>query len=298
LFRDGATFRAETSDFLHAASDDFHPTDVLEDVDGSILIVDTGGWFRIGCPTSQVAKPNVLGAIYRVRRTDAQVADPRGLRLLNANEYDPFRVIPWLGDARPAVRQRAMDELVRHAAVALPVLSRAIVHKQPLVRQNAIWTLARIGTPDAAGAIRLLGLTDSDPGVVSAAAYCAGALRDTAAASNLCNLLAAAETPPQVLRSVATALGQIGEKSAVPALLLLVSRGGDRVLEHALIYALIEIHDRDATAQGLASGDPRIRRAALIALHSIKCRMAGSRATKQPRCSTRQTDRCWRQHST
>ena len=55
---------------------DFHPTDVLEDADGSLLVVDTGGWFR-SCPTSQIDKPNVRGAIYRIRRgAAARSADP------------------------------------------------------------------------------------------------------------------------------------------------------------------------------------------------------------------------------
>ncbi len=67
--RDGETFRAvETTDFLVSDNPDFHPTDVIEDSDGSLLVIDTGGWFRIGCPTSQVAKPEIAGGIYRIRK--------------------------------------------------------------------------------------------------------------------------------------------------------------------------------------------------------------------------------------
>jgi putative membrane-bound dehydrogenase-like protein len=69
LHRDGATFKTEDSDFVVAADTDFHPTDVLEDADGSIVIIDTGAWYKLCCPTSQLAKPDVLGAIYRVRKT-------------------------------------------------------------------------------------------------------------------------------------------------------------------------------------------------------------------------------------
>ena len=50
---------------------DFHPTDVLEDADGSLIVVDTGGWYKLCCPTSQLHKPDVLGAIYRVSRRGA-----------------------------------------------------------------------------------------------------------------------------------------------------------------------------------------------------------------------------------
>ncbi|MEX0978934.1 MAG: PVC-type heme-binding CxxCH protein, partial [Pirellulales bacterium] len=75
----GASFTCSNEDFLVSADPDFHPTDVFEDADGSLLVVNTGGWFRIGCPTSQVAKPDVLGGIFRVRRKDARaVDDPRG----------------------------------------------------------------------------------------------------------------------------------------------------------------------------------------------------------------------------
>ena len=55
LVPDGATFRTEDSDFLVADSFDFHPTDVAEDADGSLLVVDTGGWYKLCCPTSQMA---------------------------------------------------------------------------------------------------------------------------------------------------------------------------------------------------------------------------------------------------
>ncbi|MDG2125687.1 MAG: hypothetical protein P8J87_18450, partial [Verrucomicrobiales bacterium] len=52
LEREGATFRSEVSDFLRSDSFDFHPTDVLEDKrDGSVLVVDTGGWYKLCCPT-------------------------------------------------------------------------------------------------------------------------------------------------------------------------------------------------------------------------------------------------------
>ena len=58
---------------------DFHPTDVLEDADGSLLVVDTGGWYKLCCPTSQLEKPDVLGAIYRVRKAGTHaVARSRG----------------------------------------------------------------------------------------------------------------------------------------------------------------------------------------------------------------------------
>jgi len=45
--------------------------------------------------------------------------------------------------------------------------------------------------------------------------------------------------------------------------------GNDRFLDHALIYALIEIADRGATLAGLSDSSPDIRRGALIALDQM-----------------------------
>ena len=98
--RDGAAFRLRNEDFLVSNDPDFHPTDVLEDADGSLLVIDTGGWFRIGCPTSQIAKPEIDGAIYRVRRTGAvPPADPRG-RELAWDELTPAELARLLDDPR------------------------------------------------------------------------------------------------------------------------------------------------------------------------------------------------------
>ena len=68
LTPDGSTYKATENEFLKLHSPDIHFTDVMEDPrDGSLLVVDTGGWFRIGCPSSLMAKPDIAGAIYRVK---------------------------------------------------------------------------------------------------------------------------------------------------------------------------------------------------------------------------------------
>ena len=72
----GATFETVDSDFVKSDSKDFHPTDVIEDADGSLLIADTGGWYKLCCPSSVLEKKDVLGAIYRVRKTNGEKAKP------------------------------------------------------------------------------------------------------------------------------------------------------------------------------------------------------------------------------
>lgn len=114
LEREGSTFKATVHEFLKAKSDDFHPTDVLEDADGSLLVIDTGGWFRIGCPTSQIAKSHILGGIYRVRKMDAKkVEDPRGLAK-DWNKVLDSELVKYLADPRFAVRAKVKEEIIRH----------------------------------------------------------------------------------------------------------------------------------------------------------------------------------------
>src|SRR2546425_445825 len=109
--REGATFRTEDQDFLTSSDPDFHPTDVMEDADGSLLVVDTGAWFIHGCPISRVAKPEIKGAIYRIRKIGAAaLQDPRGEKL--DWQMAPAGLVKLLADRRPVVRDRAVERLV------------------------------------------------------------------------------------------------------------------------------------------------------------------------------------------
>jgi putative heme-binding domain-containing protein len=141
LVPDGATFRCQDREFLASTDYDTHFTDVLEDADGSLLVVDMGAWFNYGCSTA------------------------------------------WLRKDEPRLRLKAAE-----------------------------------------------------------------------------------------------GLGRIGKPEAVPALLESVRRGGDRFLEHAIIYALLRINDPKATQPALADPNPRVRQAALVALDQMK---AGQLAREQ-----------------
>ena len=111
LERSGATFTSREEEFLSSEEKDFHPTDVLEDADGSLLVINTGGWFRIGCPVSEIAKPDVMGAIYRIRKKGMKkVDDPRGLAI-GLEKKSAKELVAYLDDSRPAVRERAIDLL-------------------------------------------------------------------------------------------------------------------------------------------------------------------------------------------
>src|SRR5437773_4895313 len=107
----GATYATEDFDFVVSDNTDFHPTDVLEDADGSLLVINTGGWYKLCCPSSQLVRDDVLGGIYRVRKVGShKVSDPRG-KMIAWESSSPANLVLLLGDSRPAWRQRAIDSL-------------------------------------------------------------------------------------------------------------------------------------------------------------------------------------------
>jgi putative membrane-bound dehydrogenase-like protein len=264
LIPDGATFKTQDEDFLVSDNLDFHPTDVLEDADGSLLVLDTGGWYKLCCPTSQLHKPDILGAIYRIRRTAApHEDDPRGLKLA-WKTMGAKQLAALLDDARPAVRRQAIQTLAAKREEALACLPQSSGSVE--ARRNAVWTATRIDSPGARDFVRQA-LTDNDETVRQAALHSISLWHDPKAIS-VVNLLNNESLHNR--RAAAEALGRIGDKSAVPALLTALGKENDRAMEHALTFALIELGDRERTAEGLHSPDPRVRRAALMALDQME----------------------------
>ena len=264
----GSTFETEDSDFLVSTHPDFHPTDVMEDADGSLLVVDTGGWYKLCCPTSQLAKPDVLGAIYRIRWTNAVPPDdPRGLDL-GWKTLPPEGLTALLDDARPAVRRRAVQELAKRGEVSLSALRRSIESSPAIrTRRNAVWAATRIAGPAARETVRGA-LGDRREPVRQAAAHSVSVWRDRRASPLLRKQLG--HGGPALRRAAAEALGRTGDSSDVAALLSAIGVAEDEVLRHSLTFALIEIADPEATREGLQSDSLEIRRAALIALDQME----------------------------
>ena len=268
LTPEGATYASKNQDFLTCDSLDFHPTDVIEDADGSLLVIDTGGWYKLCCPTSQLGKPDILGAIYRIRRAGApRIDDPRGLKL-DWPGLTPDALAALLSDPRPPVRRRAIESLGEKGAAAVPSLEKALNSSQfPEARTNAVWALSRIDDPKARQLSRTA-LHDPDETVRQAAAHSASVWRDRGAFTDLVQLLSNAS--PFNRRVAAEALGRLGDAGAVPPLFGRIAESNDRVLDHSLTYALIEINASEATSQGQTSQNPRVRRSALIALEQMQ----------------------------
>lgn len=301
LRRSGSTFVTEESEFLTSTDPDIHPTDVLEDADGSLLVIDTGGWFRIGCPTSQIAKPDIHGAIYRIRRANAPlVDDPRG-QTINFEDANNGRLLSLLSDPRPAVQEKAIEAASQRDGFTSRLYQylvgksyRTVEHQTG--RQNAIWSLARRGGGASPSLASIAGRKTFSPEIRIAAATAAVAGHDRlqinyVAINNLTNSYAVASSAAvrtALARMLGTALqlrpdivrSESDERLAAEVTTELLERIGndlafakseptDREAEHAAIYAAIRISSRAGLLQLLEHEIPTVRRSALIALDQM-----------------------------
>lgn len=263
LTRSGSSFTAETSPFLESDQSDFHPTDVIEDADGSLLVADTGSWYMICCPRSKASKPHILGAIYRIKRDPAKrlypvqsesvqsTVSPKSPRGLALDWSQPQ--VSWLADDRPAVVKRAIEILSDEKYISELRSART--------RVPAIWSLHRIEGKKAREAVRDF-LSDPMADARTAALHSVALWRDAEAVDPLIDLLASGEA--QHIRLAAMALGRIGDRRAVKPLLEAGSKEDiDPFLKHAVTYALYEIGD-ESSLPGDHSVADQIRR-----MHSV-----------------------------
>ena len=282
LNANGPTFDTVDTDFLACDHPDFHPTDVFEDADGSLLIVDTGGWYKVCCPTSQLAKPDVLGGIYRVRRKGAEsVADPLGLKIdWNAATIEELSTL--LADNRLFVQRRATAKLRSIGPEAVAAISSvALKTSSASVRLRAVWALAEIESAAARASVAEA-LSDQNAAVRQAAAHVAGLWRDQAALPHLLKIAASKDAGPA--RAAMEAVGRIHEPETVADILRIAGTltstqhdasgapadAAERILEHACVYALIETAAPQETRTGLTSPSPKTQRAALVALDQMR----------------------------
>jgi putative membrane-bound dehydrogenase-like protein len=241
--RAGSSYDVTQHEFLTSSSRDFHPTDVLEDADGSLLVIDTGGWFYRGCPTSQFSKPDVWGGIYRVRRAGmTPLVDPRGSRI-DWDSQTPASLMRLLNDTRFAVRQQAIAECARRGAAMLPTLASTGARGDARVRQNAIWAVTRLAVQEdlaeSAGVVLTRALADPVATIRQAACRGISHCKTGNHAKALLPLLG--DSDASVRRTAAMALGKLGDPVAVPTLVAALRSGVDRSEDHAITYALIEI---------------------------------------------------------
>ena len=172
----GATYTATLHEFLKINDPDAHLTDVMEDADGSLLILNTGGWFRIGCPSSLIEKPDLRGAIYRVRPRNAKpVVDPLGLNIAWST-LPSSEAARLMGDSRWMVRREAAAAAGARPRNLLADLQDA---SQPRLQLDACEAIAHARRIEPAQRDVLLNLIGKplDPALEHAAMFAALATR-------------------------------------------------------------------------------------------------------------------------
>lgn len=129
----GSTYTTVENEFLKLDDPDIHLTDVIADPrDGSLLLVNTGGWFRIGCPSSLTAKPDLRGSIYRIRPAKPTAA-PATLAFTTP---DLPSALSDLQSTSPQTRRRAMEWINQHIPEDHPDAEKISTVLRPLLGQD------------------------------------------------------------------------------------------------------------------------------------------------------------------
>ncbi len=271
----GAGYTSRSSDLVVADRIDFHPTDILEQPDGSLLIVDTGGWYDLCCPSSRIDQTTASGGIYRLSRAKSSDAAnvPSGLVRADGRPKLPG-LLNDLIDERPWVARSAQQKLAtlesNEAAKIARELTVHVADSKLLLkdRLNLLWAACGLGLPGQ-HALRNF-LASNEPSVLQAACHAVSVMRLHDAKSAMEKLV---QHPSlAVRRTAAEALGRIGDSKSVQALFqgLQDLTDPDRALEHSITYALYELNAIEGAAQyANEQSTPRQQQAAMVALDML-----------------------------
>lgn len=271
LVPEGSTFKSQDHDFVTTDDPDFHPSDVLEAADGSIYIVDTGSWYIHHCPTGQIRKTEWKGGIFRVRPEKMPaVDDPWGLKT-EWKKAMPEQLVEFLGESRPAVREKARQALLMRGSDALPALDQALKGNSQRVKQQVIWLLPAVSSQAGGKRVQEALLEEADIDLKITAARSLALHQDRSSEQALLRSLPNGSPPVRV--AVIEALARCGTVKAVPGLwealqgLPDVLQGQpDRMEEHAILHALHHLADVPALEKALDNPHPRVQKAVLILL--------------------------------
>ena len=264
LQRQGASYVTMNEDLVVSENVDFHPTDVQQDADGSLLIVDTGGWYNLCCPTSHLERPQITGGVYRLRSKEGpRMVDPRGM-LIDWTKETAEQLVKRLDDPRMAVQQRAVQALRKQGTAALTAMQSILNSPESSTQKkvNAVWTLA--GMPEAeARTVMRAALASSEETLLCAALATVALHRDPSVREAIEGMVSQPNRlSPAVLRCCYEALGRIGSATSVRVLMEAPSFEQDRMLDHSLTYALYEMGDAQQLQAYLRPG--------LIAEHKMR----------------------------
>jgi putative heme-binding domain-containing protein len=156
LSRSGSTYTAEHADFVVSENPDFHPSDVLEAPDGSVLVVDTGAWYVQHCPTGKIRKSEAKGGIWRVIPANAGTPAEAARIPVELPVDELLKRLPDPSAARALARLAKTD--------AAPKLAAVLAKGTPPQKLAAAEALATCGRPESLPA--LWSALEDDPDAV------------------------------------------------------------------------------------------------------------------------------------
>ncbi len=251
LVPDGSSFQTETHDLLSADRVDFHPVDILEESDGSLLVFDTGGWYDLCCPSSGTDQKVAMGGIYRLRAASAKAATSVSTKVSADKAVPPSiaKAIRFASDK--TVDAKLRKESMWQIASAITAALEKIAPEDMLTKQIVAL------------------LADSDPSIQQTAANIVGLNRWVFAAQGLVEVLKSEH--PAAVRAAMESLGVVGDVSCVePILSAMVRFPDDRLISHSGIYSLMEIGATDSLVSiAMRTTDDTQRYAAVYALNQL-----------------------------
>jgi quinoprotein glucose dehydrogenase len=179
------------------------------------------------------------------------------------DKQDPAKLMTLLNHPDQRVRQRAQFELVNRGPIALPIFTKGL-RSEGMIALHSAWGLGMLGKKVPEAYTVLAGdLPQAQNEVLSQIAKTLGEAKYAPASKELLRLLNSAQTTPRQKFFLAQALGQLGEKAAMPSLvsLLATTKESDPQLRHALILALsrtakpedlLKLHKHESAAVRLA----------------------------------------------
>ena len=234
-----ATYSTLDKDLLSTEQIDFHPTDIIEDANGSLLVLDTGGWYDLCCPTSRVDQKTAQGGIYRITNPDKQAPSKSIVRFENPLPTDYTNL--HLHDTRPWIRREAVRHVKNSGDQITELALREFDNETiPIERKirNA-WAICAAGTPAAIEASTRL-LESTNPSLIKVACHSLSLQQYQASRTQLENLLHHPDL--SVCRAAAEAIGRLKHLESIEALLDTPHlETADRFVRHSLLFALIEI---------------------------------------------------------
>jgi putative heme-binding domain-containing protein len=201
-----------------------------------------------------------------LRRKNAAVVEDALGKAVDWRSASSKRLVEYLADKRPAVRDRAQEVLVARGKDAIAALSRCLHESDDtLARQLSVWTLCRIEDDESLAALRRA-LSVEDEDVAIAAVRALGRRGDTAASARFFDFLNADETSPAMQLAVAEALATCGDERSLPALWQALAASGDATLEHTIVHAIHHLASADQLQAQLAHPHAKVKKAALVLL--------------------------------